>query len=507
VKYISLNDLTKELSLEKKLSSAQILEILKEKNYYNYSNVEEFLSIQNNQTSVFNSWIEQHQPLKDLLTTGKTQELFSDKHHWSKHALYESFKSYLSPFFLDLLTRKSESEISTEWAKIFSFFQLIEDENRFFIEQSFYQNIKNKIELEISKCNTQLSENEFHQSLLFILSDDCISIHNSLSRASHSLKIDFSEKILQLFYHEKCSAKLANWMIIQLAKMELNEEQLNSLSSIKKKIKSGEIQFQQVTRKNKVSRARQISLSLIILSVFGLLIFYFNQQYTYVPPNFKEQSSLSEFSVKERKEIDSLLKSMNSNNLDSSGQYISGGTSITMRVPIINLYVEKIYQELELDLTNHFSGVYNANNSISKENLKTEKILETKNLNELKSKNEIEFKNDSEYLLLFLVWDETKNGSVYSGLLPKKSVLKLNGSKDMKMLILPGIDYEKIQANELKNFKILKNHFCSIDFNYEYALQKILTIGMTSSKNSRVLIEGIQGDVLSVTDADGILIE
>jgi hypothetical protein len=106
-----------------------------------------------------------------------------------------------------------------------------------------------------------------------------------------------------------------------------------------------------------------------------------------------------------------------------------------------------------------------------------------------------------------LVWDETKNGSVYSGLLPKKSVLKLNGSKDMKMLILPGIDYEKIQANELKNFKILKNHFCSIDFNYEYALQKILTIGMTSSKNSRVLIEGIQGDVLSVTDADGILIE
>jgi hypothetical protein len=216
---------------------------------------------------------------------------------------------------------------------------------------------------------------------------------------------------------------------------------------------------------------------------------------------------LSEFSVKERKEIDSLLKSMNSNNLDSSGQYISGGTSITMRVPIINLYVEKIYQELELDLTNHFSGVYNANNPISKENLKTEKILETKNLNELKSKNEIEFKNDSEYLLLFLVWDETKNGSVYSGLLPKKSVLKLNGSKDMKMLILPGIDYEKIQANELKNFKILKNHFCSIDFNYEYALQKILTIGMTSSKNSRVLIEGIQGDVLSITDADGILIE
>jgi hypothetical protein len=69
-------------------------------------------------------------------------------------------------------------------------------------------------------------------------------------------------------------------------------------------------------------------------------------------------------------------------------------------------------------------------------------------------------------------------------------------------------NFEIILNIKLKNkqdFFYLTNHFCSIDFNYENALSKIYTIASPKSKLSKILLEGALGEVITLTDSNGIL--
>ena len=504
VKYFSINDLLKGLNLDKFESPEELLNSTSLKNHPQFEQINEFISIQNKETNVFNGWIEQHPSLKDLLILGTTSDYFQDTLNWSQHALFYKFKFYVSAFLDELIQRKNDSQINSEWAKIFSFFVLLEDEKRYYLEQNLYRNIDSIIRAKLSQTPKNIDETDFHQILIFLLADDCIAIHNYLSRSSHSLKVSFIEQILRLFFHPKCTAKLAHWMILRLEKMELNTEQNQSLEQIKSKIKSGEIEFLSKKKKTNISRKR---VALLVISMFcftGILVFLYNQEFVANVQNFKEASSLTAFSIAERKEIDSVLKSMTP--LDSVNEtYFSSGNSITIQNRIKNKLAAKIYKELEQDMTNHFMQIYDTCIPLDKDKFKSEKITQTQKLNNTQGDSQIEFKNDSEYAYLILAWEESENGKVFSGFISQKSIFKMKVVEKMNLLLIPGNSYGPIPSNFKLEFSCLDNHFCSIDFNYEFALQQIHTVVPTSVKLSRVLLEGALGEVIIMTDADGIL--
>ncbi|MBM3186341.1 MAG: hypothetical protein FJZ67_08565 [Bacteroidetes bacterium] len=506
VNYFSITDLMKLANLDNFNTPEELLSCPSIINHPDFDDIKKFISHQKNESGVFNKWIEQNNSLKELLIYGTTSEFFKDQHNWKQHAFYEKFKEYVSPFFKNLINRKNEAQLNSEWAKIFSFFVLLDEETRYLLEQTFYRNIDSGIKEKLSQTSTNISEVEFHQILLLLLSDESLVIHNKISRSSHSLKVNFVEQLLQLFFHPKCTAKLAHWMIIRLEKLELNVEQSQSLDQIKVKIKSGEIKF--IEKQNDKSRFnwRLVLPAITLLLILGLLYFLYTQENVSTLQNFKEVSSLSSFSIKERKEIDSLLKSMNLERIDSSNEnYFSSGNLISIQNPIKNKLASKIYSELEEDMTNHFMRIYDTQSILSNDKLKQEKISKTNSLSSINSKTEVEFKNDSEYTILVLIWDEYENGKVFSGIISKKSTIKLFLMPSMKLILAPGNEYGAIPTKNKQDFSYLRNHFCSIDFNYESALSQIYSIEPTNGKLSKILLEGSLGEIISLTDSNGIL--
>jgi hypothetical protein len=506
VKYFSIRDLFKFVDLDKIENPDELLSYPFIKNNPQFEDIKLFISVQNKESSVFNGWIEQNQSLKELLISGTTSAFFNDIHNWKQHSYFNKFKIYVSPFFKELIKRKNEAKVNSEWAKIFSFFVLLDDDTRYFLEQTIYQNIDAQVKDKLNQISKNISQSEFHEILLFLLSDDCIAIHNHISRSSHGLKVIFVERLLQLFFHPKCTAKLAHWTILRLEKMELNTEQTQSLEQIKTKIKSGEIKFIEQEKGNRGFDLKKVLTIFGVSMIVGLLYFLYYHENISNVQNFKEASSLTSFSIKERKEIDSLLKSMTHEAIDSSNEsYFSSGNSITIQNPIINKLAAKIYHELENDMTNHFMRIYETQSALSKDKLKQEKISKTISLGSINSKTKVEFKNDSEYAFLVLVWDESENGKVYSGIIPKKSINEMSVLPNMNLILIPGNEYGPIPAKNKQDFVILTNHFCSIDFNYENALSQIHTIASPKSKLSKILLEGAFGEVITVTDSNGIL--
>jgi len=506
VKYISLNDLADQHQFEIDGNFESVYKAISSNELLDHADYKLFLSIQNEQTKVFNGWIEQHKSLKELLISKTTSEFFKDIYKWKQHALFNQFKLYVSPFFEDLLIRKNESQINCEWAIIFSFFELMDDVKRIHLEHNLYQNINSIITEKLSQTSKNIDELKLHQILLFLLSDDSITIHKSLSRASHYLKVSFIEQILQLFFHPKCTAKLAHWMILRLEKLEMNSEQNQSLQQVKSKIRNGEIQFLNNPPNNRPARGRKFLLACSAFAFGFLLIYFYTQEFVVEAQNFKEASSLTFFSIKERKEIDSILKSMTLTMPDTANTDVfSSGTSISIENPIKNELAKHIFNELEQDMNNHFIRAYDTCIPLLKNNLALEEISETRGLDKIPSNSVVEFKNDSEYTFIIIVWMESEKEKVFSGVISKKSSLEMTVSKDMHLILLPGNDYGAIPKEYKNYFKYLTNHFCSIDFNYEYALRQIYSIGNINSKKAKILMEGILGEVIIISDIDGIL--
>jgi hypothetical protein len=197
---------------------------------------------------------------------------------------------------------------------------------------------------------------------------------------------------------------------------------------------------------------------------------------------------------------------MNIESRDSSNEsYFSCGSLVSIQNPIKNKLASKIYSELEQDMTNHFMRLYDTQSIFSNDKLKQEKISKTNFLSSINSKTEVEFKNDSEYTILILAWDESENGKVYSGIVSKKRTTKMFLLPTMKLILAPGNDYGPIPTKSKQDFSYLTNHFCSIDFNYESALSQIYSIEPTNGKLSKILLEGSLGDIISLTDSNGIL--
>ena len=81
----------------------------------------------------------------------------------------------------------------------------------------------------------------------------------------------------------------------------------------------------------------------------------------------------------------------------------------------------------------------------------------------------------------------------------------MTASTNMKLVLIPGNEYGSIPSKNKSDFSYLTHHFCSIDFNYEFALQQIHTIDVANTKLSKILLDGALGEVIVLTDVDGIL--
>jgi hypothetical protein len=365
-----------------------------------------------------------------------------------------------------------------------------------------------KIELDklFNSIENQLDVKQFENEFNILLSPFVITLHSYLSLASNRLKIDFVERVLNLFKHPFCTAKLANWVLLQLQKMKLNEQQITSLNEIKTAIISGEYVFNEpkVERKKTVFKRIYGFYSLAIL-IIVFLIFVFKYDFSMKPELIYEGSALKYFSVKERKEIDSVIRSMDSiPKLVSNPEYYGSGMTVFIRQSFKNKVAEKLFVDLETDRDLHYSSSYDTLFKTKVEDLKTLVLASTKSLSTKKNGEIFEFKNESEYSILLVCWEENSGGKIYTNVVSPQSTIQTKVAKEDYFLMLPGFDFGKIPTKNGPSFKLLDYHFGSIDFNFESALQEFYVLKSPQVGKNKVLFVGKKGEVVEVMDVNGV---
>lgn len=503
MRYISLKELHQVSGVNPYNEREELLKYAQKNTSGSFTvqDLSDFLSIQNSQTKVFNSWIEQHVGLKELLLTGQTKILFQDTFKWSEHQSFATFQSYISPFFKIISQFKLQADINEDWKCIFSYLQLMAPDPRTEMEQVLFYQLQKKLDAHFEAIKSTKSVEAFYEEILFLLGDNVFFFLNQLSRNSHGTKVQFTERIISLFQHAFCHAKSANWMLNRLNELDLNEKQKESLAEIRQKLKSGSIRFAFKERSK-----TQISFRLWLL--VGVIAFFLaggtvllTMDFSVPPTLIHEGSALRYFSVKERKEIDSVLRTMNVQPEIPEDSYSNySGVSVALRKPYANEIAESIYSELELEMSLQFQQGFDSSKSISKSEAEKLVINKTKPLLALKIGDEVEINNVSEYDFILIAWEESDGGAVYTGFLQKKSKIKFKLIKGNYFMLVPGLRFVEIPTKQQSNFDFLPAHFENIDYNFEQFVQNPMRFLYPSSGLNKLLIEGKTGEVIYVND-------
>ena len=198
--------------------------------------------------------------------------------------------------------------------------------------------------------------------------------------------------------------------------MRLNEQQITSLSEIKTAIISGEYIFNEpVVEHKKTVFKRVYGFYLLATIIVALLIFVYKYDFSLKPELIHEGSALKYFSVKERKEIDSVIRSMDSiPKLVSSPDYYGSGMTVFIRQSFKNKVVEKLFNDLETDRDLHYAAIFDTIIKTKATDLKQLTLKNTKSLTSKKNGDNFEFKNESDYTMLIICWEEKSGGQTYT---------------------------------------------------------------------------------------------
>lgn len=477
-------------------SDEVVLELLKmhNKSEIYFDKLRQFLNVQNEQTILFNQWISQHKGLVELLTTGTTNIPFQQTINWEKHALYSAFQNYLAPFFSIISEQRSSFKFSKEWANVFDYFTLLQTEDRGNIEISFLNQISNQIEHIFIRLKATQTSSDFEKELGANFTPELFKLVGLLSRQSSSIRIQFIEESLGLLYHPMISAKSAFWLVSKLDELPLQPEQKLGLNNAKNRIKNGQVRFS--SKQNpKIKLWFYVSTGLVIIA-FGGLWWLLNQETKIQTKLIFEGNALSYLSSAERRKVDSLIRSVDTINFTHSTNNSGYYSTVYLREPFKNERAELLHSELYDLMQQHYSGKID---SVKSEKLSGDLTL-FKRVN-INGNNTIEIKNTSAYHCLYMIWDERKKANVYVGHVFPKRTIRENYKEGQVILIIPGLDLGNL-SNPTNHWKV---HFKSIDFNYDQYLQQPFILKSAKNGKGRILIEGDKGDVIYLSDANGIL--
>lgn len=263
--------------------------------------------------AIFIGWIENWSEVLELLTKEETNRPFSDYLNIQSHTLFPLFKQFVTPFLFPILLKHIENK---QLNHSLEYLILLEADTRVLIESKIYNSIEVRFSA-IAKMQQEehTSENQLIEVVQEALNNQIIQLISSFSKQSYAFSVGYVEHCFAIIESKGCTLRLANWIVIQLQQLQLNEEHLLQLNKLKKDLKNGIFKFDE--GRNKHIKFNYPSL-LLKISFVGLLtliswIIFFNPfSGKSIDENGSETSSYTKFTVEERKHIDSLIKTLQS---------------------------------------------------------------------------------------------------------------------------------------------------------------------------------------------------
>jgi hypothetical protein len=302
-----------------------------------------------------------------------------------------------------------------------------------------------------------------------------------------------------------------------LKNIDLNNEHLDKIEQLSDELSNGKIQVKnhfELTKSSNQSRNKKIALiGIIIFAFISISILYFKPFESKNNKILSENSAYEQFTVTERKEIDSILKTIETNQNLGEDQYTFFGESASLysEHKFKNEKMRKLYTDLILDAELVDKGQIIPFKSYSTQKQKAIFYSNVKKLIKSNKEQKIQFSNNSEFDVLIFVIDNNIDGSLYSKIVFPNEKLDFEVNLYDEFLFIPGSKFgpfvsPKVSKDELPSSSY-KHHFNQVDFNYVNGIKQVYRLNILNDQPLKINVVGLKGGDFNVEDNNNVLIE
>lgn len=453
---------------------------------------------------IYTGWIEQWRGLNEILTSGSTSIQFNDYLKLQGHTLFPEFTQFITPLLFTPLFRQSEQVILNETLE---YIVLLEPDSCAVLENSVFSNIRELLgktkELQLKNAVT---EDDLIASVHNVINEQIIRILNSFSKRSYVHVVEYVNDCFLILKSKGCTVRMANWMVKQLRQLKLNPEHLQQLTEFQTDLKTGNFIIENKGRKQKKTLILSLLPLIGIVSFLVLIVWLlvFKPWSEHVPPQEQEMaSSFTQFTVEERKHIDSLVKSIQPDpvlNLEVDDFYIEGRElMVDARKAIANDIVNTFYQSWEEYVVSDSIHSPETCKQLSKK-IKTSSLpSEFSKLTDKKNGKPAFFRNESEYMIQIVVFNNNPGNKAYYQELKKNEQIEFNLAIGEHIGIVAGktaIPYKSTNESIV---------FCEFDNTTVNSLLTTYVLKQSNSFNYKFLVTGTDVYDFQLVDMYGVL--
>jgi hypothetical protein len=472
-----------------------------------------FISGLDQQKLVFIQWIGQNNALQQfLLENGLPKVPFKDTYKWLEHLLFAEFRIFLKPFLLPRILQFS-SETDPEKIKLlFSYLILLPEEDRMFNEQLLYRSVENETKRLVEETNRVKSSKELLKLFTALSSANVLSITQGLSRSSYHLRIAYVDRVLEVLNNKWCTPLLAGRILDALQTLDLNPEHDKKLSELRRELKGGKLITDEVPFFQRLNRKVYFGLVAFAILVSLTIFLALWRPSTENEPLTGDVSSFEQFSIDERKQIDSLLRSRYGQGPTDSTEYDQylwqqgSGLSLAIRNKLRNVEMEKVYNDWLLDAELHLKGLFTNCDSLKRQKTLSSGIV--KPIDSYSGKEQMFLLNESAYTVIMYVFKDQRNSPVYAKLIPSGKEINFNIDRADKILFVAGnvlVPFVKPPHISDVPSTEFREHFCETDQNLQESLSIFYSLDFPFSGKNKLMLRGDANSPFYVADLYGIL--
>lgn len=476
-----------------------------------------FVKLLNDETLVYCDWIDQHSKLSGLLVGKMPDQPFHDTNKWIEHRFFSSFSSFLKHFLVPGLLELRKKASFEENACLLTYAVLLPADDRMFVEQELFKPLTERILASKEAVESADSESALTEAIQPFVNETATGMVNSLSRSSYSAKLNYVDHLLWVVKQRGCTVRLANWILKQLEKIELNPEHRQKVLDLKKDLREGRI----TVKNDNLAPSRGVSLrsmlylgSIAVLIGFSVWVIWKKPFSATGDKPFDTNTAYQQFTKEERKKIDSLLREIQEesqpedNLIDPTQPILGNGVSVSIRIPFQNKRMEDLYRDLQLDVDLFDQGLNDSCSSFSKkesENVHYKYVLP---LEKRAASLDLMMKNESEYDVYMIVFEDDTKGKIFSLFIGKGMQKTVKMEEFDRVLFVAGNGLGKFIAPKgattlpSKNFD---HHFCQTDVNYAESISNLYSFERPQVGTNKLLFSGDKNTWFTVVDLYSIL--
>ena len=529
MKFIPLSILHELLGINQLEENIDYIAILNQKNLNSIkfnnevlseSNWKEIIkSLNHPKSQLFYSWVETNKSLLEFFTLKHPIKLYKDTFQHLSHGFSSEFRDFISPFIADEIVLNTTVSDVKRIELNASFLCLLNDDYRSKVELKFVSFFKDLLASIVDEVRTLSTEDDLVKKITPICSSEIVAILNQLSRSNYAIKIQYVDQLLSVIHFKGCTSRFANWILNQLKKIDLNKEHLDKIEQLSYELSKGKIQvknnFESAESSNQTKNKKFALIGILIFAFISISILYFKPFESKKNRILSEHSAYEQFTVAERKEIDSILKTIETNENEQIGEdqgsFFGESASLYSEHKFKNEKMSKLYTDLILDAALVERGQIVPYKSYSTQKQKAIFYPNVKKLIKSNKEQKIHFTNESEFDVLLFIVDNNLGGSLYSKMVFPNETIDFEVNLYDEFLFIPGSKFgpfvsPKVAKDELPSSSY-RHHFNQVDFNYVNGIKQVYRMNMLNDKPLIINAIGSKGDVFEIEDNSNGLIE